>query len=900
MVGCVRTFTRAISIACVLIGMAGAAEGAAVTLTWDPNPEPDVAGYRVSFGTASGQYTTFLDVGDTTTYTITNLPNGQTYYFVLQAYNTWGTSGYSNEVSVTVMSPLAVTNVTANRTSPQPVGTAITFSASATGGTTPYQYKWWIVSGTTQTIGSNWSTSSSFVWTPAVANSNYTIRVWARNASSTADAPDNPTATLDLSFAITASGPTNQQPVVNAGSDQTVTLPDSAMLSATVSDDGLPGGTLTHNWTRISGTGSVIFGAPASSTTSASFSEAGSYVLRLTVSDGALSASDDVAVTVHAPPPPSGSLLGAWSFDEGTGATLGDSSGNGRTGAVTGATWTTGRYGQALSFDGNDVVTLGDLDLTGPFTVMVWMQTRSLHESGCGALVMKPRAYGFEICQERLYASVGTGSTWTERHGEALTSADLNVWKHLALTHDGRFLRYYIDGTFYTWAETTYGTSDNVLLFGGGDTSSGFWNGLIDEVRIYNRALSETEIQTDMNTPVGTVSPGQPPVLANPGSQMNAEGTVVSLPLSASDPDGDQIVYSAAGLPPGLTVNAASGVIAGTLSFTSAGTYAASATATAAGQSDTKSFVWTVTDTNLAPSVSAGADQTITLPGSASLTGTVSDDGLPAGTLTRNWTRASGPGTVTFSAPTSATTTASFSTAGSYVLRLTAFDGALSASDDVTVIVNAAPVSGSGLVAHYRLDDAAGTIAKDATGVYPGTLVNGPRWVTGRYAGATRFDGVNDYISLPHVNAAGAGLTIAMWVHTSSFAPTSQRFLAKATGMSAQENDWMLGLEGRRLRFRLKTNGVTTTLTARDLNLPRNTWYHAAATYDGSRMRVYVNGMEVASQAKTGAVAMNANVPLNLGRSPDGSHYMEGRLDDVRIYNRALTAQEIGLVMSNP
>ena len=510
--GCAKTFRRAISIASVVVGIAAAADAATITLAWDPNPEPDIAGYRLSFGTNSGQYTTTIDVGNITTYTLTNLLAGSTYYFALQAYNAAGTSPYSNEVSITLPSPLTVTNLTANRASPQPAGTTITFSAAAGGGTPPYQYKWWIVAGSTQTVGRNWSTNGSFAWTPAVANSNYTIRVWARNASSTADAPDNPAATLQMSFAITASG---------------------------------------------------------------------------------------------------------------------------------------------------------------------------------GA-------------------------------------------------------------------------------------------------------------------------------------------------------------------------------------------------------------------TNQAPTVNAGADKTITLPGSVTLNATVSDDGLPSGALTRSWTRVSGPGTVTFSAPTSATTSASFSAAGSYVLRLTVSDGALSTSDNVTVTVNAGSTPPSGLVAHYRLNATSGTVASDAAGSHSGTLRNGAAWAPGRHAGGVSFDGINDYISLPNINASGSGLTVAMWVKTSSFQPSIQQFLSKTTGTS-EGHDWSLGLSsGRRLRFRLRSNGVTATLTASSGDLPRDTWYHAAATYDGTRMRLYVNGVEVGSASKSGAVAMRPSVPINLGRKPSNSEYMKGILDDVRIYNRALTPAEIGAVMNNP
>src|SRR5207249_1093951 len=78
---------------------------------------------------------------------------------------------------------------------------------------------------------------------------------------------------------------------------------------------------------------------------------------------------------------------------------------------------------------------------------------------------------------------------------------------------------------------------------------------------------------------------------------------------------------------------------------------------------------------NQPPVVDAGPDQTITLPSSASLQGTATDDGLPAGaSLSMSWMMASGPGRVTFSNPTAAVTTASFSALGTYVLRLTVSD----------------------------------------------------------------------------------------------------------------------------------------------------------------------------------------------------------------------------------
>jgi len=90
----------------------------------------------------------------------------------------------------------------------------------------------------------------------------------------------------------------NEAPVVAAGPDQSLTLPAGVLLDATVNDDGQPLGTLAFSWTQLSGPGTVEFGSPASEDTTASLPAAGSYVLRLTASDGDLSGYDEVLVNV--------------------------------------------------------------------------------------------------------------------------------------------------------------------------------------------------------------------------------------------------------------------------------------------------------------------------------------------------------------------------------------------------------------------------------------------------------------------------------------------------------------------------------------------------------------------------------------------------------------------------
>lgn len=100
---------------------------------------------------------------------------------------------------------------------------------------------------------------------------------------------------------------------------------------------------------------------------------------------------------------------------------------------------------------------------------------------------------------------------------------------------------------------------------------------------------------------------------------------------------------------------------------------------------------------NITPTVDAGIDQTITLPSTTTLAGTASDDGIPASPgLTINWTKVSGSGTVIFSDASNLNTTATFDSAGTYILRLTASDSEFSVNDDIVILVNEEPSSGGG------------------------------------------------------------------------------------------------------------------------------------------------------------------------------------------------------------
>jgi hypothetical protein len=97
---CCQKFRIFFFSAFILLAVSAPAHSAQVTLAWDPNNQEDVSGYKIYWGTSQGNYENSVDVGDVTTYVVTGLLSGQTYYFVATCYTASGTeSGYSNMVS---------------------------------------------------------------------------------------------------------------------------------------------------------------------------------------------------------------------------------------------------------------------------------------------------------------------------------------------------------------------------------------------------------------------------------------------------------------------------------------------------------------------------------------------------------------------------------------------------------------------------------------------------------------------------------------------------------------------------------------------------------------------------------------------------------------------------------
>jgi hypothetical protein len=199
-----------------------------------------------------------------------------------------------------------------------------------------------------------------------------------------------------------------------------------------------------------------------------------------------------------------------------------------------------------------------------------------------------------------------------------------------------------------------------------------------------------------------------------------------------------------------------------------------------------------------------------------------------------------------------------------------------------------------GLVGHWKLDETSGTTAADSTlNLNDGTYTGG---VTLNVAGpstgdvAAEFDGSNDYVTIADdaTLKPTSALSITGWVQGDAWGAgsTVNVILRKGEG---NPNNYQLAIADGTAAFYLDENddqGVRSTTT-----LNTGQWYHVAATWDGSQVKIYVNGTPETTQARTGTIGTDTRTVYLGGRS--GADLFDGKIDDVRIYNRALSDAEI-------
>jgi hypothetical protein len=201
-------------------------------------------------------------------------------------------------------------------------------------------------------------------------------------------------------------------------------------------------------------------------------------------------------------------------------------------------------------------------------------------------------------------------------------------------------------------------------------------------------------------------------------------------------------------------------------------------------------------------------------------------------------------------------------------------------------------------VAHWKLDESGGSVAHEETGDHHGNAYGSPVWQPsgGKLGGALLFDGINDYVDCGTFNpsAATGQLTVCLWAKWNGLNGSYQGLIGKRDSFYNQQMMWQI-----------EATNVTGNLTFKQSDDPGigasappiGQWMHVAATFDGTTARLYLNGIQSSSAAFSLGSGAAAQVVFGACEKNGGNPF-NGALDDVRLYDEALSDEQIQAVMA--
>ena len=469
-----------------------------------------------------------------------------------------------------------------------------------------------------------------------------------------------------------------------------------------------------------------------------------------------------------------------------------------------------------------------------------------------------------------------------------------STWMHVAVTVKSGMVTLYQNGVpVDTKSVGTFPLFGQTFTCIGKSLTAGnaFFSGAIDDFRIYNGAISGADIYALANTGTNHA----PKFVSDPfygaAAQEGASYTGASIYTKASDQDGGPLVFTKLSGPSWLNV-APNGALSGTPAKGDVGISRINVRVTdTAGATDDATLYITVNNVNQAPTWSSS---TITTPSvtrdnsyaGASLATSANDEDITLGdSLT--FSKVSGPSWLTVAANGTLSGTPQGSDVGlnTFSVRVTDANGL---SADATLNIAVLPHS---LRSRYVFE---GNLNDSVSG-YTGTASGSPTYVAGREGSAISLNGSSDFVSLPAAAINFREITIATWVYWNGGSNNQRIF---DFGNSTSQYLELCPNTGGGMRFETVYGGTTQQINYGSA-LPVGRWVHVAVTLGGSGGTLYVDGTVVATNANLTIKPSDFSPQTNyIGKSQwSADPRWNGKFDDFRIYNYALSASEIaGLV----
>ncbi|MFA6185460.1 MAG: DUF2341 domain-containing protein [Candidatus Shapirobacteria bacterium] len=645
----------------------------------------------------------------------------------------------------------------------------------------------------------------------------------------------------------------------------------------------------------------------------------------------------------------SNSMIGYWKFDEGSGTTA-NNSGNGGSalnGTLTGTTiptWTNdSKSGKAINLNGiNSFARTGIIPASDAFSLSVWFKANQVRDQN--------RIYWGTGTDKAILAFSGTSGylTWYMsasggNTGYKTTSKKINIndWNHVVLVYNGSIVKCFINGVEDNIIGTLTGTSvASAINLGTNYNNTGNWfDGKIDEVKAYNYALTSDEIKLDYNqgsalqmgqtsqTISGTTTsleyciPGDTSACASPVAEWNFEENTGTTTKDSSG-NNNTGTFGTGSSAPTWTIgkkNTGAGLrFDGVNDYLTFPNYFNLSPATL-------EFWFKANSWSNSPLI-IGKDSAGATNGYVQYVSSQLRFYAPGNTVTVNWGNPSLntwhhatlviTGTQHLAYLDGALVGSPVSSAlalftGNYNFKVGCYDNgalAFNGSIDQMKIYNYARTPAQvaydynkgGPIGWWKLDECQGSVANDSSGIGNTGSINisasgtqtsvgtcttsGTAWgngASGKINSSLNFDGTDDEISIGSFGILN-NYTISFWAkhNVSSKMPIGSR--SGTTYYWYGDSSWKYTHGGTSGEF----------YYPKSVNIPNGTWGHFTVTYDGINVRIYRNGKFEGSQGSTGTADFSNGFYLGWGY-PDSSYHFNGQIDDVRIYNYALTPEQV-------